>query len=228
MKRVLFVAIMTALVSGPAMATLSLPGTGGDSVVPVGIDDNYRLYPLDVPPPADVPPGSSTGASLRAAHSGWYAPDPGYSWIGPTSESAQTAIDDPGYYWFKLDLGQQISDQGGFNAGNLYLIEGDWATDNSAAMFLNGSGPLIDLGITREPAEYDQLTSFAFTATLSEDSTLLFRVLNDPYPGGGYTGANPVGLLVQNLTGTLVPLPGAVLLGMLGLAAAGRKLRKMC
>ena len=96
------------------------------------------------------------------------------------------------------------------------ILSGEWATDNSAKIYLNG----LDTGFTKGWTGFTALTSFVITSGFKDGlNTLEFRVIN-----GNETSGNPTGLLVTNLT--LIPVPATILLGFLDLGAGGWKLRK--
>ena len=214
MKRLIFIAVTAALLSGPVMAAISLPGTGAPPSVVT--DAHYLLYPVTTN--ATSPVGVPGSAFLTARPTDRYPADTGYSWIGPTSTSG-TTNPSGGYYWYQLNAGQVIVNTG--SQTGLYHFEGDWASDNDAALFTDG-GTLtqvatLDFGVAPNYS-FGVLTHFSFDANVNYGEALLFRVNN--------VGDNPTGLLVENFSATFVPLPGAVLLGMLGLGVAGLKLRK--
>lgn len=164
------------------------------------LETNYNLY---LP---DTQPGTAYG---RSPSSAWVAAPAGSAWIGPSPESAETAADPAGAYCYALS----------FSVPDLQSISGWWATDNSAEIFLNG----VSTGITKGDTGYTSLDWFTITGDFTGHDTLVFRVQN--LSGG----ANPTGLLVSGLTGTVptfvmfssmmlppVPAPGAALLVGIG------------
>lgn len=130
----------------------------------------------------------------------WVLPPAGAKWIGATDGFTS---DPPGDYSFVLTLT-------GVEAKT--VIDGLWATDNSGVILLNGT----DTGVSRVANGFGSLVPFQVTGLAVGNNTIEFRVTNNV--GGGN---NPMGLLVSDISATVIPAPGAVLLTSLGVGAVG-------
>ena len=90
-----------------------------------------------------------------------------------------------------------------------------------------GTGSWVLIGM---PVGVDTLPLSVDPLWLNDDGMLSVEVTIDDTPlgcfGGWINGEADVYLVQSELTGTYVPVPGAVLLGMLGLSVVGVKLRK--
>lgn len=144
--------------------------------------------------------------------SAWVKAPDDSQWI--TGTNAGVLMQNIGDYSFTTTI-----DLTGYS-GN-YKITGNWATDNSGKIFLNGSYTGIDRDFGT-PGDYgfSDLEYFEISGLIGgQENTLEFRVHN-----GDATYGGPMGLLVSNLS--VVPLPATILLGFLGLGVGGWKLRK--
>lgn len=230
MKRTLLLMAMVLMANGfvtsPAGADpITIYNTGIGA--PGSIDPNYEL--IHAPTGIDLAPVIIDPTQLAWP---WAVPTPGVNWIGVTDDDARTVLpyapSDPGHlddagglYIFRTTF-----DLTGF-AAETVALNGFWAADNLAEIFVNG----VSTGISRSgtgDVGYD-LQPFALTpgSFLSGINSLEFHVTNLNYqadPG------NPVGLLVQGMelegTPTAVPEPGTLLLlamGAIGAAATRRR-----
>ncbi len=210
-RKIVTVVMVPALVLAiSATASAGLWNTGVDDVgvaLPYGTADlHYALT---------MPDTSAAAAIAIAPHPNWVAPPSTARWIAPTPYTT----DDPGGVFIFATTFNLASTSG-------VVVSGKWATDNSGEIWLNGSST----GIVRafgSPGSYgfQSLEAFEITSGFVTGANVLeFRVKNgDPVlPHGLPPG--PMGLLVTDAQ--LVPVPGAVLLGFLGLSVAGVKLRK--
>lgn len=204
--------VLPALVFGLcATATADLFNTGVDSagnpLADGTADPHYTL--------TSVPSGPSTAMAI-AGHSAWVVPPADARWIAPTI----SGTGDP-EGWFVFETVFNVASNDGL------VVSGKWATDNSGEIWLNGN----NTGIVRDfgsPGDYgfSTLEDFEISSGFKVgDNVLEFKVRNG-YPIGQGGDPGPMGLLVTDMTTTVVPVPGAVLLGLLGLSAAGAKLRK--
>jgi hypothetical protein len=201
MKKSIVVAIVCACLGSPALANVT--GLYNTGTAGVGNADPY--YTLTY-----VPSGPSTAIGI-AGHPAWIAAPTGSLWIAPT---AYGTTDPMGWYHYALD----------FNIEDVVLssvvVTGKWSVDNSGEIWLNGVYTGIAKGNTStDTQQYKTLDGFAINSGFQAGSNILeFRVYNLAGASG-----NPTALLVSDLdaTATVVPAPGALLLGSLGMGLAG-------
>jgi hypothetical protein len=199
------------LVCGPVSAMV-IPGLYDTGQGAAGsIDPNYLLTsaPVGVAPAAVIIDQSTLPGS-------WYD---SAGWIGVNDDDAGTSSPTPsdpaGLYIFRLTF-----DLTGFDLSSV-LITGNWATDNSGVIYVNGGAT------DQTSAGFGSLTGLSLDATdglVAGLNTLAFHVTNLT---GGSSG-NPMGLLVEDLAGTgrSVPEPsivGLMAIGLLGIGFARRQ-----
>jgi hypothetical protein len=203
MKRTLiFVSVMaTLLIIQSVSAGPTLPNTGeaGAGVV----ETNYTLtYAENL---GDTPVVMTVYGLETPPY--WVDAPPDTHWlsIGNSPEAIYWGAP-VGYYFFELN----------FEIPGITSISGEWATDNDAEIFLNGAST----GNTKGLWGFQSLDTFSITSGFTGNDTLVFRVFNE--------GA-PTGLLVTNMTVTVIPLPSTILLGSIGVGCVGwlRKKRKL-
>ncbi|MCP4455955.1 MAG: hypothetical protein GY809_31235 [Planctomycetes bacterium] len=171
-------------------------GVDGSGVVlsPGSTDLNYIIT---------SPTGAGPAIAISRAASTWVAPPSNASWIAPTNFDFQGV----GICSFVQHF--DLADISGL------AVSGRWATDNSGMIFLNGG----DTEITRDFGNsgtygFQALEAFEITeGFIVGTNRLEFRVTNghSTHPAGLPSG--PMGLLVADMT--VVPVPGAFLLGSL-------------
>lgn len=220
MKRIILIAIVFAFMALPAMADLSLsvPGkacpyfAGQTFPVPTATTGDSSDYHLDQSDPATMPPSIGVtgfgGALLSITAVGLWGHGPGL-FSGPDGYAGY----DPTHQEY-IDLG--ISPVIGTP---LNALLGVFLTDAAPVAFSAPSS--LTFGVSDMTSPLLQQTfvigSSLQNITIPSGATRLFFGLNN-----GYEWTNNVGSLEVNV----VPVPAAVLLGMLGLSVAGVKLRK--
>jgi len=162
-----------------AALIMGLVNTGVDASGDVGSAGEPELhYSLSGP----ISGAAILQRHLSSANHTWIAAPPGSAWIGPTDGP----IGPQGVYKYTLQ----------FNLAGLdpsaVLIKGEYASDNTAQIFLNGSFT----GCANRGKQYHALTTFAIGKGLvAGRNTLEFRITNGPP-----AGPNPTGLLVARLS----------------------------
>lgn len=204
--------MVIVLLSSPAL-TASITG-----LFNTGVDDSGVVLPdgsLDLHYTMSGPSSLSSAYVLSPNTDGpWIIPPAGSSWIGPINGNYDAPAGD---YTYTLTF-----NLAGFNPSTA-TISGEWSSDNSSKILLNGVYTGISAGST---TSFWYLYQFMITSGFhSGINTLEFIVTNAPN-----TGRNPTGLLVADLSGSAapVPIPSAVWLlgsGLLGLLGIRRKLR---
>jgi hypothetical protein len=153
------------------------------------VDSHYALV-SSPGVPSGSPAARSTGYPLigQPFNGPWAAPTATSAWIGPNATNFYGVS---GTYVYETSFNLT-----GLNTSTA-VINGQWASDNTAAIFLNGSAT----GITRNDPDNFAFSNFSIanTSLLAGSNTLRFVVQNGPQ---GADANNPTGLRVEFLTRT--------------------------
>lgn len=134
----------------------------------------------------------------------WVANDSSSRWISRTAEAQADAV---GYYTFRTTF-----DLTGLRPDTAVIV-GQWSSDNSAEIWLNGVFTGIALNFEQP---FWSLHPFTLTSGFRPGiNTLDFIVNNWDCPGCNQS--NPVGLRVNILSATAEPVPEPATLALIGL-----------
>ncbi|MEM9764447.1 MAG: PEP-CTERM sorting domain-containing protein [Pseudomonadota bacterium] len=206
-----FVVVTLGAAPNVVAATLPVFGTGflADSTTQVGdgvADGNWSV--------TSGPLGAFTPVAITADGfpiPPWVANDVNSRWIGPDTDADGNA---PGGTYtysqtFTIDPGADT---------DAAFLEGQFAADDSANMFLNGNLVASTTGGFSAFTDYS-ITDFFIIGV----NTLTVEVVN------GGSSANPTGLrlsVLESFDGVEVPLPASILMLLGALGIAGASFRK--
>jgi hypothetical protein len=206
-KNLLLVLLAVLVLSAVARAdTITIFNTGVDN-------SNALLAAGSVDPHYLLNGGKAfVGTSINPS---WIANGPNSQWITPTTDASDNVA--PGTYTYTTTFSLPV----GFTDA---MLSGQWATDNSGAMSLNG-GPTVS---TTPDAGFTAFTPFTIASGfVPGTNTITFSVLNST------TEASPSGLRVE-ISGFFTPIPEpstsmTALLGsgLMALGVFGSRLRKL-
>ena len=196
--------LLTMILCGSVSALAAVTGLFNTGV---NQDGNVLAYGTADSHYTLISPANLTAYAV--AHvSPWANPGSSARWIAP---SVFGTTDPGGWYTYELKF-----DIIGVSASNV-SVSGKWATDNSGEIWLNGV-KMAEQGSTdsafqgfKIPISFDLASNF-----VSGENTLQFKVYNYPQATG-----NPTGLLVTDMSATVVPTPGAILLTGIGTSLVG-------
>ena len=196
----LLTSVATFAFAAPIPGLFNTGVDGGGVTTLVGTNDAH--YALIAGPITPIPIST-------VANPGWVPNNPPTSqWIGPPDPPDTPNVDVPnGTYIYEL-----IFDLTGLDETTAQ-ISGDWSSDNSSLVRLNGT-PAAGIPHSGGSTAFQSFDTFSFnTGFVSGFNSLTFEVTND----GG-----PSGLHVDRLTGTAdVPEPASAILALLGMTVCG-------
>ncbi len=220
MRKIVFIAVACAFMSAPALADLNVtvPGTssvyfaGQTTTVPLTGTGPWSYFEIDradaltLPASVDI---TGLGNTISITASGLWDHTPFYLTAGSGPEGKASFFATDSAY---DDLGISLMQGAPVN-----MLLGVFLTDAAPS----GPAPVgLTYGDVMTSPQLQQ--TFAIGDTLEDiivptSATRLFFGLNNGYEWTNNSGSVDV---------TVVPVPGALLLGMLGLSVAGVKLRK--
>jgi hypothetical protein len=157
-----------------------------------GVDNSNNLLPaMSVDPHYQLNGGPAfVGANPIST---WIPNGPNSQWITPTPDASQGFFGSSTPYVYTTTFTLPV----GFSGATL---SGQWATDNSAFMSLNG-GPAVS---TTPDVGYTAFTPFSITSGfMAGINTITFDVFNS----GAFVDMNPTGLRVE-ISGSFTPAAG--------------------
>jgi hypothetical protein len=135
----------------------------------------------------------------------WAANTPTSGWVNATGDA--NGIEPPGTYVYTLLFSLTGLDP------STAQIAGQWTSDNSAEIFLNG----VDTGFSVATNGFGVLIPFSITSGfVSGQNKLQFFVTQDPLSGDAIL--NPEGLQVDISSATAMPVPEPAAISLLGLS----------
>jgi hypothetical protein len=207
---------LTILAAIAAAAPITIPGLYSTGTAGEGALDPYYWLAASPYGPLSVYGVITDGFPIPP----WIANNSSSRWISPTADARNDLV---GYYTFRTTFNLT-----GFQPSTAVIV-GQWSSDNSAEIWLNGVFTGIALNFENP---YTNLYNFSITSGFQPGlNTLDFIVYNWPCGGCAPDFGNPVGLRVNIISATAepVPEPGTFALigaGLIGAGILGRRVRR--
>jgi hypothetical protein len=187
-------------------AQTSIPG-----VLSTGVDDSGNLLSAGIADPSwtisSSPVGPASALAVTSLDKNWVANTASSEWINANGIGQGPAP--AGLYIYTLTF--SLSGL----APSTAQITGEWASDNSSEILLNG----INTGFSNTPVGFKTWDPFSITNDfVVGENELQFYVTQDPdAPDGSGTG-NPEGLQVNIFSATADPVPEPTALSLFALS----------
>lgn len=200
-----------------ACSILALTGNA-DTVIPgvfsTGVDDSGNLLPAGQTDPhwtiSSSPVGPVPTLVTANLDKNWAADTDSSQWINANGIGKGPAPS--GLYIYTLTFSLNQLDP------STAQITGEWASDNSSEIFLNG----IDTGLLNTDEGFRAFGQFSITNDfVAGENELQFDVTQDPDAPGGSGVGNPEGLQVNILSATAQPVPEPATLSLFALSLLG-------
>ena len=210
MKKLLLIVLSVFVLGAVARANMI-------TIFNTGVDNSNNVVPADGR--VDLHYQLNGGPAFVGANpiSTWIPDGPNSNWITPTPDASQGFFGSSTPYVYTTTFILPV----GFSSA---MLSGQWATDNSAFMTLNG-GPIVS---TTPDVGYTAFTPFSITSGfMAGVNTITFDVFNS----GAFIDMNPTGLRVE-ISGSFTGVPdsgSSVVLfggGLIALGLFARRFQK--
>jgi len=220
MRKAIFVAVVLTFVAGPAMADISI-NYGGTLVQPGELTSAVPGAIVDTFDGA-TPAGWVYGGNRRIV-TGPISGEAGVPWYGVPDPTAYLAVPQDDLAGVDPEIATVYF--GGLKSTYLGLFWGSMDSYNEIRLYdglslvgtVTGDQASLDLIAQGNQGDYRDNAYVNIHSTVAFDNIALVSF-------GEFGGVSPYAFELDNLA--VVPVPGAVLLGMLGLSVVGVKLRK--
>lgn len=183
-------------------------------VFSTGVDDSGNLLSAGQTDPhwtiASTPVGAAPALVTASLDPNWVANTVSSEWINANGIGQGPAP--AGLYIYSLMFSLDDLDP------STAQIMGDWASDNSSEIFLNG----INTGFSNSNTGFKAFSLFSITNDfVAGENELQIYVTQDPDAPGGSGKGNPEGLQVNIISATAEPVPEPATLSLLALSLPG-------
>ncbi|HEV2456643.1 MAG TPA: PEP-CTERM sorting domain-containing protein [Verrucomicrobiae bacterium] len=190
-------------------AQTSIPG-----VFSTGVDDSGNLLSAGQTDPywtiSSSPLGAVSALAVTSLDKNWVANTASSEWINANGMGQGPAP--AGLYIYTLTFSLNGL------APSTAQITGEWASDNSSEIFLNG----INTGFSDTSTGFKAFGPFSITNDfVAGENELQFYVTQDPDAPGGSGKGNPEGLQVNIFSATAEPVPEPTTLSLFALSMLG-------